>query len=116
MLGQAGRLKEAEQFLDRIPGGPGLLVLQSLLGSCKIYGIVEMGKRVAEALMEMEPRESGSYVLITSLYAKSGDWQKVAKIRRGMRDRGIRKEVRFSWADVGGGAGGSLYLHHGFSR
>ncbi|KAL6974227.1 hypothetical protein U1Q18_028409 [Sarracenia purpurea var. burkii] len=113
MLGRAGRLKEAEEFLGQIPGGPGLSVLQSLLGSCKIHGNAEMGKRVAEALMEMEPRESGSYVLISNLYAESGDWEKVAKIRKGMRDRGVRKEVGFSWVDVDG-AGGSLYLH-GFS-
>ncbi|XP_057486541.1 pentatricopeptide repeat-containing protein At4g32430, mitochondrial [Actinidia eriantha] len=113
MLGRAGRLKEAEVFVDRIPGGPRLSVLQSLLGSCRTYGNVEMGKRVAEALMEMKPQESGSYVLISNLYAEKGDWEKVAKIRRGMRNKGVKKEVGFSWADVGD-AGGSLYLH-GFS-
>ncbi|CAL5438829.1 unnamed protein product [Camellia sinensis] len=113
LLGRAGRLNEAEEFVGQIPGGPGLSVLQSLLGSCRIHGNVEMGKRVADALMKMEPQESGSYVLISNLYAEKGDWEKVAKIRRGMRDKGVRKEVGFSWVDVGD-ARGSLYLH-GFS-
>ena len=49
----------------------------------------------------------GSYVLISNLYAEKGDWEKVAEIRRGMRNRGVRKEVGFSWVD----AGGSLCLH-----
>lgn len=113
MLGRAGRVKEAEEFLGRIPGGPGLSTLQSLLGACRIYGEVEIGERVAEALMKMEPSESGSYVLMSNLYAERGEWQKAAKLRKGMRERRVKKEVGFSWADVGG-VEGSLCLH-GFS-
>ncbi|CAK9147157.1 unnamed protein product [Ilex paraguariensis] len=113
MLGRSGRLNEAEDFVAQIPGGPGLSVLQSLLGACRIYGNVEMGMRVANALMEMEPEESGSYVLMSNLYAEKGQWGKVAKIRKEMRDRRVTKEVGFSWADVGD-INDSLSLH-GFS-
>ncbi|KAL3620037.1 hypothetical protein CASFOL_034949 [Castilleja foliolosa] len=113
MLGRAGRLKEAEEFLGRIPGGPGISVLQSLLGSCRNYGDVEMGIRVSDALIEMEPNESGSYVLMSNLFAEKGKWEKVAKMRRMMRDRKVTKEVGFSWADVGN-VEGSMRLH-GFS-
>jgi pentatricopeptide repeat protein len=113
MLGRAGRLEEAEDLVGRIPGQPGLSVLQSLLGACRIHGNVEMGERIADALMEMEPMGSGSYVLMSNLYAEKGQWEKVAKIRRGMRERGVKKEIGFSWVDTSD-AGGSLYLH-GFS-
>ncbi|CBI28186.3 unnamed protein product, partial [Vitis vinifera] len=113
MLGRAGRLKEAEEFVGQIPGGAGLSVLQSLLGACRIHGNVDMAKRVADDLIEMEPMGSGSYVLMSNLYAEKGEWEKVAKIRKGMRERGVRKEIGFSWVDVGD-ADGSLYLH-GFS-
>ncbi|XP_021895258.1 pentatricopeptide repeat-containing protein At4g32430, mitochondrial [Carica papaya] len=101
MLGRAGRLTEAEELMDQIPGGPGISVLQSLLGSCRIHGNVEMAERVANILMEMEPMGSGSYVLISNLYAEKGEWEKVAKVRRGMREKGVKKEVGFSWVDVG---------------
>nr|POE55190.1 pentatricopeptide repeat-containing protein, mitochondrial [Quercus suber] len=67
MLGRAGRLEEAEDLVSQIPGLPGLSVLQSLLGACKIHGNMEMGERTADALMEMEPTESGSYVLMSNL-------------------------------------------------
>lgn len=110
MFGRAGQLEEAEDMMSRIPGQPRLSVMQSLLGACKIYGNVEMGERVIKALMELDPMESGSYVLMSNLYAEKGDWDKVAEIRRGMRDRGVKKEVGFSWVDVGD----PLYLH-GFS-
>ncbi|KAL7145197.1 hypothetical protein ABFS83_07G064400 [Erythranthe nasuta] len=113
MLGRAGRLKEAEEFMRNIPGGPGISVLQSLLGNCRIYGDVEMGVRVSDALIEMEPEESGSYVLMSNLFAEKGKWDKVARIRTMMRRRRVVKEVGFSWADVGSG-GESVNLH-GFS-
>ncbi|KAK7843466.1 pentatricopeptide repeat-containing protein [Quercus suber] len=79
MLGRAGRLEEAEDLVSQIPGLPGLSVLQSLLGACKIHGNMEMGERTADALMEMEPTESGSYVLMSNLYAEKGHWEKVVK-------------------------------------
>ncbi|KAG6428183.1 hypothetical protein SASPL_112434 [Salvia splendens] len=101
MLGRAGKLKEAENLLSQIPGGPGLSILQSLLGACKIYGDVEMETRVADTLIEMEPDESGSYVLMSNLFAEKRKWEKVAKIRTIMRQRKVIKEVGFSWADVG---------------
>ncbi|KAK4482563.1 hypothetical protein RD792_009723 [Penstemon davidsonii] len=101
MFGRAGRLKEAEEFLNRIPGGPGVSVLQSLLGACRIYGDVDMAMRVGDALIDMEPEESGSYILMSNLFAEKGKWEKVSKMRRMMRDRKVVKEVGYSWADVG---------------
>ncbi|XP_043690879.1 pentatricopeptide repeat-containing protein At4g32430, mitochondrial [Telopea speciosissima] len=111
MLGRAGRLEEAEEFVNQMATRPGLSVWQSLLGACRIHGNVEMAKRAAEALMEMEPMESGPYVLICNLYAEKGEWDTVAKIRKGMRKRGVKKEVGFSWVDVGDGS----MCMHGFS-
>ncbi|CAN4094924.1 unnamed protein product [Withania somnifera] len=113
MLGRAGRLNEAEFFLAQIPGGPGLSVLQSLLGACRIYGNVDMATRVSNTLIALEPEESGSYVLMSNLFAEKGQWEKVANIRKGMRDKGVKKEIGFSWVDVGS-LEYSLSLH-GFS-
>ncbi|KAK7289749.1 hypothetical protein RIF29_03646 [Crotalaria pallida] len=112
MLGRAGRLEEAEELMHQIPGGPGLSVLQSLLGSCRLHGNVDMAERVVNNLIEMDPASSGPYVLMANLYAEKGMWEKVAEVRKGMRGRGVKKEVGFSWVDVGNVD--SLYLH-GFS-
>ncbi|MBA0758294.1 hypothetical protein Gotri_021303 [Gossypium trilobum] len=113
MLGRAGRLEEAEKLMGCTPGGPGLSMMQSFLGACTIHGNLEMGERVADTLMEMEPNESGPYVLMSNLYAEKGKWEKVAKVRKMMRQRGVRKEVGFSWVDVGD-IKSSMSLH-GFS-
>ena len=112
MFGRVGRLDEAEELMHQIPGGPGLSVLQSLLGSCKLHGNVEMAERVVDSLIQMDPGSSGPYVLMANLYAEKGNWEKVAEVRKGMRGRGVKKEVGFSWVDVANVD--SLHLH-GFS-
>ncbi|KAK9706154.1 hypothetical protein RND81_07G107500 [Saponaria officinalis] len=113
MLGRAGRLKEAEEVVLQIPGKPSFSALQSLLGACRVHGDTELGGRMANALIELQPEESGSYVLMSNLYAEKGDWEKVATMRRQMRDKRVRKEVGLSWVDVGS-TDGSLIMH-GFS-
>ncbi|CAN1137962.1 Pentatricopeptide repeat-containing protein At4g32430, mitochondrial [Linum perenne] len=114
MLGRAGRLQEAEDLVKQIPGGPSLSVLQSLLGSCRTYGDVELGEKAADALLGMEPNESGTYVLMANLYAEKGQWENVSKFKRAMREEGVLKKIGFSWVDVDHAADASLALH-GFS-
>ncbi|XP_068648497.1 pentatricopeptide repeat-containing protein At4g32430, mitochondrial [Aristolochia californica] len=113
ILGRAGQLEEAEEFMKRIPGKPGLSTLQSLFWASKVHGNVELGERVGEALMGMESTDSGVCVSLSNMYAYKGDWVKVAKIRKRMRERGLKKEVGFSWVDVGY-VEGSMQMH-GFS-
>ncbi|KAK2407285.1 pentatricopeptide repeat-containing protein, mitochondrial [Trifolium repens] len=112
MLGRVGRLDEAEELMHQIPGGPGLSVLQSLLGSCRLHGNVEMAERVFESLIQMDTESSGPYVLMANLYAEKGMWEKNAEVRKRMRGSGVKKEVGFSWVDVS--TIDSLHLH-GFS-
>ncbi|CAA7025435.1 unnamed protein product [Microthlaspi erraticum] len=100
MLGRAGRLEEAEELMSEVPGGPGESMLQSMLGSCRLHGNVEMGARVAELAMEMKPELSSSYVQMYNIYAENGEWEKAAEMRRKMRKKDVRKEVGFSWIDV----------------
>ncbi|XP_074288256.1 pentatricopeptide repeat-containing protein At4g32430, mitochondrial-like [Silene latifolia] len=113
MLGRAGRLKEAEEFVRQIPGKPSFSALQSLLGACRTHGDTELGGKMANALIELQPEESGSYVLMSNLYAEKGDWDKVATLRRQMKDKRVRKEVGLSWVDVGNNDGSMIM--HGFS-
>lgn len=101
LLGRAGRLKEAEELMSEVPGGPGESMLQSMLGSCRLHGNVEMGAKVAELAMEMKPELSGSYVQMYNIYAEKEQWDKAAEIRKAMRKKNVSKEAGFSWIDVG---------------
>ncbi|XP_009125997.2 pentatricopeptide repeat-containing protein At4g32430, mitochondrial isoform X1 [Brassica rapa] len=99
MLGRAGRLKEAEELMIEVPGGPGVSMLQSMLGSCRLHGNSKIGEKVAELVMEMEPKLSGSYVQMYNIHAEMGQWEKAAEIRRRMRKKDVKKEIGTSWVD-----------------
>ncbi|KAL4185638.1 hypothetical protein AMTRI_Chr10g231690 [Amborella trichopoda] len=97
LLGRAGKLKEAEEFIKRMPFPPDATGWASLLSSCRLHGDPTLGKWSAESLLELEPNNPASYILLSSIYAKLGQWERVACVRRGMRERRVRKEPGFSW-------------------
>ncbi|CAM0145838.1 unnamed protein product [Urochloa decumbens] len=51
----------------------------------------------AENLLEIDPQNPASYVLLCSMHASKGQWNEVAQLRRGMRDRQVKKEPGCSW-------------------
>ncbi|CAA6669499.1 unnamed protein product [Spirodela intermedia] len=97
MLGRAGRIKEAYDFARELGEDGGFVgIWGSLLAACRLHGELELGKRVAERLFEIERRAggaaaagvSGYHVLLSNVYAAEGSWEKVNGIRRRMRSRG----------------------------
>jgi pentatricopeptide repeat protein len=99
-LGRAGRLDEAEGFINEMPFEPSALVWGTLLSACKIHGNMKLGKHAAEKLLELEPQESAPYVLLSNIYASESRWDDAARVRKMMKDRGIVKEPGQSWIVV----------------
>ncbi|KAL6991135.1 putative pentatricopeptide repeat-containing protein [Sarracenia purpurea var. burkii] len=97
LFSRAGRLEEAKIFIFKMPYSPDAIGWATLLSSCRVHCNMEIGKWAAESLLELEPQNPASYVLLSSMYAAKGKWDKVAQLRRGMRDMGIRKEPGCSW-------------------
>ncbi|KAM0961468.1 hypothetical protein ACFX2J_020657 [Malus domestica] len=97
LLSRAGRLEEAKNFINKMPFRPDAIGWATLLSSCRLHHNMEIGKWAAESLLELEPQNAASYILLSSLYAAKGKWDEVAKLRRGMRDEGARKEPGCSW-------------------
>ncbi|XP_048319258.2 putative pentatricopeptide repeat-containing protein At1g68930 [Ziziphus jujuba] len=97
LLGRAGRLEEAKGFINKMPFKPDAIGWATLLSSCRLHHNVEIGKWAADFLLEIEPHNPASYILLSSIYAANGKWDDVAKLRRGMRDKGVRKEPGCSW-------------------
>eukprot|EP01018_Ginkgo_biloba_P003038 Gb_26696 [translate_table: standard] len=100
LLGRAGHLSEAEDFVNAMPFEPHASVWGALLGACRIHDNVEIGKRAADILFKLEPQNSGNYVLLANIYAATGMWEDVSKVRKMMEDYGVRKEPGCSWIDV----------------
>lgn len=105
MLGRVGKVVEAYEFVKELgEEGNVLEIWGSLLGSCRLHGHSELAEVVAKKLLEMDTRNSmpGYHVLLSNIYAEEGNWENVDKVRKEMRERGLRKEVGCSWIDVGG--------------
>ncbi|GAV59076.1 HLH domain-containing protein/PPR domain-containing protein/PPR_2 domain-containing protein/DYW_deaminase domain-containing protein, partial [Cephalotus follicularis] len=97
LLCRTGMLEEAKSFINKMPFSPDAIGWVTLLSSCRLQGNMEIGKWAAESLLELEPHNSAGYVLLSSIYAGKGKWNDVAQLRRGMRDKGVRKEPGCSW-------------------
>lgn len=100
LLGRAGRLEEALNLMKDMPFEPDAASWGALLGASRIYGNTELAEKAAEMVFKMEPHNSGMYVLLSNLYAASGRWVDVGKMRLKMRDVGVKKVPGYSWVEV----------------
>ncbi|KAE8714889.1 putative pentatricopeptide repeat-containing protein [Hibiscus syriacus] len=69
LLGRAGLLTQATEFVNSMPFQPDALVLGALLGACKIHGAFELGNEVGRRLLELQPRHYGLYVALYTINA-----------------------------------------------
>ncbi|OMO72388.1 hypothetical protein CCACVL1_17832 [Corchorus capsularis] len=102
LLGRAGLLDEAKRLIDRMPMSPDVSVLGALFGACRIYRNIELGEQVGKRVIELEPENSGRYVLLANLYADAGRWEDVANVRRTMNERSVKKVPGFSVIELKG--------------
>ncbi|KAJ7536437.1 hypothetical protein O6H91_12G069700 [Diphasiastrum complanatum] len=99
LLCRAGRLADAEDFINELPFQPDSVVWRTLLGAAKNYGNVEVGRRAFDCVVKLEPESASAYVLLSNIYAAAGRMDEVAKIRKDMEDIGVRKVPGCSWIE-----------------
>ncbi|GAV71167.1 PPR domain-containing protein/PPR_2 domain-containing protein/PPR_3 domain-containing protein/DYW_deaminase domain-containing protein [Cephalotus follicularis] len=102
LLGRAGYLNEAYDFIVSMPIEPGVTVWGALLSACKIYRHVTLGEYAAEQLFSLDPYNTGHYVQLSNLYASARLWGRVAKIRVLMREKGLSKDLGYSLIEING--------------
>ncbi|KAL5820332.1 hypothetical protein ACOSQ3_022214 [Xanthoceras sorbifolium] len=100
LLGRAGLLQEAYDFIENMPIEPDVEAWGSLLSSCRVYKNVELGKIAAERYLLIEPNNSGAYSALANLYSACGKWADAAKIRKSMKDGGVKKNQGISWVQI----------------
>ncbi|KAK1578335.1 hypothetical protein Q3G72_029451 [Acer saccharum] len=102
LLGRAGRLQEAYEFVLTSPCKEHSVVWGALLGACRIHGDIDLTKLAAEKFFELEQGNAGKYVVLANAYATVGSWDNVAEIRGTMRDLGVIKEPGYSRIELQG--------------
>ncbi|XP_059452481.1 pentatricopeptide repeat-containing protein At5g66520-like [Corylus avellana] len=93
ILGRAGHFEEAEGLIRSMRMEPDVFVWGALLGGCQMHGNMELGEKVAQHLIDLEPLNYSFYVNLCDVYAKANRFDKVKRIRALMKEKGIKKEV-----------------------
>ncbi|XP_031493940.1 pentatricopeptide repeat-containing protein ELI1, chloroplastic [Nymphaea colorata] len=100
LLGRAGLLDEAYELVKSMRIAPDPVLWGSLLGACRLHGNIKLGEQIASFLMENGLANSGTYVLLSNMFAAAGNWKEAARVRTLMKDSGVHKEPGCSSIEV----------------
>ncbi|KAL8208207.1 hypothetical protein R6Q57_007619 [Mikania cordata] len=99
LFGKLGQLVKAASIIDQIPGEPSVMVWRALLGACVIHKDLELGELSANRVLELEPHDESTYVLLSNMYAGAKRWDNVALVRKNMKKKRVKKEPGLSWIE-----------------
>lgn len=75
-------------------------LLKALLGACHAHNQLELGVQVARLILELDPEDETSHVLLSNLYASVGMWENAITVRNMMKAKGLKKEAGCSWVEL----------------
>ncbi|XP_011629339.2 pentatricopeptide repeat-containing protein At3g29230-like [Amborella trichopoda] len=102
LLGRAAMLREAYELVRSMPMRPNSIAWGALLAGCRLHGDVELAKIAADKLVELDPSDSGIYVLLSNVYAGARMWDNVERVREMIQGGKLMKEVGLSVIEVNG--------------
>uniref|UniRef100_A0A2P2NYW3 DYW domain-containing protein n=1 Tax=Rhizophora mucronata TaxID=61149 RepID=A0A2P2NYW3_RHIMU len=91
ILGRAGRLQDALEFIKGMPVEPGPPVWGALLGACKIHKDTTLARVASERLLELDPENIGYYVLVSNIYSAERNYPEAATVRQVAKKRKLEK-------------------------
>lgn len=89
LLGRAGLLKEAKEFIESMPIKPNAAIWGALLNACNMHRNFELGREIGKILVEVDPDHGGRYIHLASIYAANGEWNQAVQVRREIKERGL---------------------------
>ncbi|KAG6522724.1 pentatricopeptide repeat-containing protein At5g56310-like [Zingiber officinale] len=102
LLGRAGHLKEARNLVRDMPFEPNAAIWGALLSAARSHDDAELGELALRNLIEIEPHNSGNYILLSNIHASNEEWDDVAKLRKMMKDRGVMNMPGASSVEING--------------
>ncbi|KAF7828525.1 pentatricopeptide repeat-containing protein [Senna tora] len=103
LLGRAGSMKDAEEFVLRLPIEPNHAVWGALLGVCGLRKTdADVARHAAKRLLELDPFNAAGHVTLCNIYAASGRHSDETNLRKEMSLKGVRKAPGYSWINLKG--------------
>lgn len=91
LLSRAGRLEEAQDFIEKMPIQPDVSIYGAYLHGCSLHSRYDLGELGVRRLLELHPDDDCYYVLMSKLYASDGRWSQAYKVRELMKERDLSK-------------------------
>ncbi|XP_051123370.1 pentatricopeptide repeat-containing protein At1g08070, chloroplastic-like [Andrographis paniculata] len=103
MLGRAGSINEAYEFIKSMPIEPSAIVWRTLLAACRSHKNVEIGEEAFNRVVEIEPPHGGDYILLSNLYASVGRSNDAVSLRNEAKRLGaIKNRPGCSYIEIDG--------------
>jgi DYW family of nucleic acid deaminases len=83
-----------------MPFEPTSVIWEALLTGSWVTGGLDLALHIADKLLKSALQFDGIYILLSSIYSSEGQYVEAAKVRKLMRDRGVKKEPGCSWIEV----------------
>ncbi|CAN4120825.1 unnamed protein product [Withania somnifera] len=100
LLGRTGRLERALAIIKSMPVKPDSAIWGSLLSSCRTHRNLEIAVIAMEHLLELEPEDTGNYILLANIYADLGKWDGVSRMRKLIRSKSMKKTPGCSLIEI----------------
>ncbi|WOH06466.1 hypothetical protein DCAR_0625894 [Daucus carota subsp. sativus] len=99
LLGRAGHLEEAYNFIDNMQVERDAILWRTLLSACNVHGDLLTGEKIRQILLNMQTEQkfkstgaaadmSEDYIALSNMYASADRWDDVKIVREEMKFKG----------------------------
>ncbi|KAI3744860.1 hypothetical protein L1987_57956 [Smallanthus sonchifolius] len=101
LLGRAGRLHEAYAILQTTASiREDVELLSTLFSACYLHGDLKLGEEIGSLLIDKNPDDPSTYIVLANMYALIKKWDKARKVRLKMKELGLRKNPGCAWIEI----------------
>ncbi|KAK3039226.1 hypothetical protein RJ639_027930 [Escallonia herrerae] len=102
LLSRSGNLDRAYEFITNMTIDPDIVIWRMLLSACMLHDNVIIAEIATNKLLELDPDNSGNYVLSSNTYAKAERWDDANKMRELMEGGRVQKPSEMYLHDFNG--------------
>lgn len=96
LLSRSGNVEKAYEFTKAMPIAPDVVVWRILLSASKLHGNLVLAEIATGKLLELDPSNSGNYILLSNTYAGSDKWGDANRVRELMVESDVYKPSGWS--------------------